>query len=385
MLHGGPLRFLMQLVLTLYTQSRRIPYETPEKLTFTRSISSVIPLSTTSRNLLLSASSLIDSSIYMTLDPANPPSLEHISSLTHNGSSLGLSASQVSSIWFDAPNNPGGGTHRVHAWVVKPSHFQESSKYPLAMLIHGGPQSAWADSWSTRWNPAIFAEQGYVVVCPNPTGSTGYGQVFSDAIGNNWGGTPYTDLVACFSHIEETMSYIDISRAVALGASYGGYMINWINGHALGRKFAALVCHDGVFGMVNQLSSDEQYFPNHDLGGPPFSEISRANWDRWDPSKYIGNWATPQLVIHNELDYRLPIGEGLSAFNVLQERGVQSRFLMFPDENHFVLGEENSLVWHKVVLDWVNKFVGVEEYSGGKLGIDLQAGSSMSDERLAVQ
>ncbi|MCJ1477519.1 hypothetical protein MMC13_006191 [Lambiella insularis] len=365
--------------------SSRETNKMPEKLTSTGSISSVLPLSTSSVHLFLSSSSLVDSSIYMTLDPANPSSLKQISSLTHNGSSLGLSTSQVSSTWFDAPNNPGVGKHRVHAWIVKPSNIQESSKYPLAMLIHGGPQSAWADSWSTRWNPAIFAEQGYVVVCPNPTGSTGYGQAFTDAIGNNWGGAPYTDLVACFSHIEESMPYVDVSRAVALGASYGGYMVNWINGHPLGRKFAALVCHDGVFSMTNQLSSDEQYFPNHDLGGPPFSEISRANWGRWDPSKYVENWATPQLVIHNELDYRLPISEGLGAFNMLQERGVQSRLLTFPDENHWVLKEENSLVWHKVVLDWVNGFVGLEEYSGGNVGVDLQSGPSRVGARLAIR
>lgn len=194
-------------------------------------------------------------------------------------------------------------------------------------------QSSWTRSWSTRWNPAVFAEQGYVVICPNPTGSTGYGQALVDAITESWGGLPYEDLVNGFEYIKQHLPYVDTDRAVALGASYGGYMMNWFQGHPLGRVFKALVCHDGVFSMTNQISSDEQYFPNHDLGGPYWK--NRETWEKWSPARFTGNWSTPMLVIHNELDYRLPISEGLAMFNVLQERGIESRFLTFSDENHW--------------------------------------------------
>ncbi|KAL8666649.1 MAG: hypothetical protein Q9202_001187 [Teloschistes flavicans] len=237
--------------------------------------------------------------------------------------------------------------------------------YLIYHLLVTGQKGAWTRSWSTRWNPAVFAEQGYVVICPNPTGSTGYGQAFVDAIGGSWGGLPYDDLVKGFDYIKETLPYVDTDRAVALGASYGGYMMNWFQGHPLGRAFKALVCHDGVFSMTDQMSSDEQYFPNHDLKGPYWK--SKATWEKWDPSRFTGNWSTPMLVIHNALDYRLPISEGLAMFNVLQERGIESRFLTFSDENHWVLKEENSLVWHTVVLNWINKFVGLPPYKDGDL------------------
>ena len=181
-----------------------------------------------------------------------------------------------------------------------------------------------------------------------------------DAIKGSWGGLPYQDLVHGFDYIKQNLYYVDTDRAVALGASYGGYMMNWFQGHSLGRVFKALVCHDGVFSMTNQISSDEQYFPNHDLGGPYWD--AKETWEKWDPARFTGSWSTPMLVIHNELDYRLPISEGLAMFNVLQERGIDSRFLTFSDENHWVLKEENSLVWHTVVLNWINKYVGLPPY-----------------------
>lgn len=319
-----------------------------------------------SSHLLLSGSNLIDNSIYSILNPSGSAEAKVISSNSRNGSFFGLSQEQVSEIWFQ------GSSEKVHAWVVKPSKFSPDQKYPLAYLIHGGPQGAWNDQWSTRWNPAIFAEQGYVVVTPNPTGSTGYGQAFTDAIKESWGGLPYEDLVSGFAYIKESMDYVNTDRAVALGASYGGYMMNWMQGHSLGKEFKALVCHDGVFSMTNQLSSDEQYFPNHDLGGPYFSE-HQAMWEKWNPARFTANWSTPMLVIHNELDYRLPISEGLGMFNVLQEKGIKSKFLTFPDENHWVLKEENSLQWHLEVINWINSFVGLPPYE------------AKNSERLEVQ
>ena len=339
----------------------------PELLADIGSVSDVRSLGSDTSELFLSGSSLIDDSIYTILDPTErTPDIKVVSSSSRNGSFFGLSQDQVSDIWFD-----GAEDYKVHAWVVRPSNFSSDQKYPLAYLIHGGPQGAWTDSWSTRWNPAMFAEQGYVVVTPNPTGSTGYGQDFTDGITKQWGGRPYQDLVKGFEYIKANMSFVDTSRAVALGASYGGYMMAWMQGQALGKEFKALVCHDGSFNLPAQLASDEQYFPNHDLGGPPTTDP--LAWDTWSPSAHIANWTTPMLVIHNELDYRLPMSEGLAMFNVLQERGVKSRFLTFPDENHWVLNEENSLVWHTVVLNWINEFVELPEYKSEKeLGIVVQ-------------
>lgn len=324
----------------------------PRQITHSGYIIDFAPLSSDSSLYLVSSNSLVDNSTYSIVDSSGTHSTTVISSISNGGARFGLSPEQVSSLWWKGANS-----HPVHAWMMRPSFFRADHKYPLAYLIHGGPQGAWNDQWSTRWNPAVFAEQGYIVVCPNPTGSTGYGQAFTDAIRNEWGGLPYEDLVKGFEYIESELDFVDTSRAVALGASYGGFMMNWIQGHDLGRKFKALVCHDGVFSMTGQLASEEQYFPIHDLGGPIWER--QEIYDKWDPSRFTKNWSTPMLVIHNELDYRLTISEGLSAFNVLQMRGIESRFLSFPDENHWVLKPENSLVWHLVVINWINKFVGL--------------------------
>ncbi|KAK7748479.1 hypothetical protein SLS62_008519 [Diatrype stigma] len=314
--------------------------------------------------LFLNASSLVESSAYAILDPRSSesesggkdafPEMQVVSSSSKGGRSFGLSQSQFDEFWFDGA----GGEYRCHALVMKPSSFDPEKKYPLAFLIHGGPQGAWGESWSTRWNPAIFAEQGYVVVMPNPTGSTGYGQALTDGIATEWGGRPYNDLVNCFEHIEGHLPYVDTHNAVALGASYGGYMINWIQGQPLGRRFKALVCHDGIFSTMSDWATEELFFVVHDMGGTLWE--ARDRYERWDPAAHTGNWQTPQLVVHSELDYRLPISEGLAAFNVLQARGVPSRLVVFPDENHWVLKPENSLVWHKEVLGWINKYTGLD-------------------------
>lgn len=320
----------------------------------------------------MTSSSLVDNSTYSLLLETGVHRL--LSSNSLSGAKFGLSNERISEIHF-----PGASPDtRIQAWVVKPSDFDKARKYPLAYLIHGGPQGAWEDSWSTRWNPAIFAEQGYVVVTPNPTASTGFGQKFVDDIQKQWGGLPYHDLVLGFEYIEKKLDYVDTSKAVALGASYGGYMMNWIQGNDLGRKFKALVTHDGVFNITAQLSTEEVYFPEREFGGV-FWE-NKEEWQKWDPASKTENWQTPQLIIHSEKDYRLTIAEGLAAFNVLQRRGIESQFLTFPDENHWVLKPENSLLWHTgksdlsfrlscltnggtVVLDFINPKVGLLEYS----------------------
>ncbi|KAK3117510.1 hypothetical protein LTR53_001027 [Teratosphaeriaceae sp. CCFEE 6253] len=330
--------------------------------------------------VFLSGSTLVDNSWYgimSTGKDASSTSWTHSNSMS--GNKFGLSASQVSYIWTPASNPK--ITKEIHSIVTRPSNFDKSKKYPVAYFIHGGPQGSWSDSWSTRWNPAVFAEQGYIVIAPNPTGSTGYGQALTDAIRYNWGGDPYQDIVNCFDWVGENMPEADNERAVALGASYGGYMMNWIQGQPLGRKFKALVCHDGILSFSgSMISTDELYFTFHDLGATPWYDpgsktapadkvqpgaeaLPVTDWKRWDPSEYLEHWATPQLVIHNSQDYRLAISDGLAAFNVLQARGVESEFLTFPDENHWVLKPENSLVWHKVVLNWINKYVGLPPYT----------------------
>ncbi|EPQ31089.1 uncharacterized protein PFL1_01278 [Pseudozyma flocculosa PF-1] len=261
-----------------------------------------------------------------------------------------------------------------HGWIVRPPGFDENREngYPVAVLIHGGPEGSWANSWSTRWNPAVFAAQGFIVVTIDPSGSTGYGQEYTEAILGNWGGRPYYDIRAGVHYVLDTVPAADADRVVAAGASYGGYMINWIQGHndpcsssrggegdgLAGDKcfdFKALVCHDGVFSTASTwYSTDELYFPEAEFGGTPWS--NPAGFARWSPSNHAANWNTPQLVIHGGRDYRLTESEGLSAFNTLQRRGVPSRLLYFPDENHWVLKPENSLRWHHEVIAWLKKW-----------------------------
>jgi len=207
----------------------------PKPLTHSGSISNVKSLAADSPHLFLSSSSFVDNSRYSVLDPTGSAEEKLVSSNSRGGSSFGLSSDQVSDIWFK------GAKEQVHAWVIKPSNFSSEMSYPLAFLIHGGPQGAWTDAWSTRWNPAVFAEQGYVVIAPNPTGSTSYGQRFCDDICESWGGLPYEDLVKGFEYIQANLQYVDTKRAVALGASYGGYMMNWMQGHALAKEFKGTI------------------------------------------------------------------------------------------------------------------------------------------------
>jgi len=306
--------------------SPRLAKDLPTAIITKGAVSDVKRLAENNSYLFVTSTSLIDNSVYSLLDPADPSDIQTISSNSKGGKAFGLSQEQVSEFWYKVDN------YDVHALVMRPSNFDKRKKYPLAYLIHGGPQGSWNESWSTRWNPAVFAEQGYIVVTPNPTGSTGYGMAFQNGIKNEWGGRPYVDLVKGFEYIKTHIPYADTSRAVCLGASYGGFMCNWIQGQPLGRQFKALVTHDGVFSTLNQYSSDELFFPYHDFGGSLWE--NRKGYEKWDPARFVENWATPHLIIHNELDYRLPISEGLAPFNALQSLGVPSRFLSFPDENH---------------------------------------------------
>ena len=305
------------------------------------------------KRLFVNTSTMTDNSIFTIVNTATGSS-DLVSSASKHGLALGLSSSQVSEIYVK-----GSGDYDVHSWVVKPFNFSKNKTYPLCMLVHGGPAGAWLDSWSTRWNPAVFAEQGYIVIAPNPTGSTGFGQELAKGVMGEWGGRPYGDLVKCFEYVKKEMLFVDTDRAVALGGSYGGYMMNWIAGQPLAKEFRTLVAHDGIFSMYNLMSSDVVAPLRYDMGGQLWD--NKAGWDKHDPAQYTQNWSTPMLFIHSDNDYRCPITEGLAAMNVCQARGIESRFLNFPDENHFVLKHENSLRWYKTVLGWINKHAGVTD------------------------
>ncbi|KAF8755118.1 Alpha beta-hydrolase [Rhizoctonia solani] len=267
--------------------------------------------------------------------------------------------------WFT-----GAKDKRVQGWIVRPPGLTKGKKYPVVLLIHGGPQSAWEDNWSTRWNPQVFAQQGYVVVTINPTDELTmqrYIPEFTDAIAEDWGGRPFEDLRKGWKHVLDNYEEVDGDRAVAAGASWGGYAINWIQSHPEWNfNFKALVCHDGVFDTVyNGFATDELYFFNHDFGGPPWSRRGREAAEKFSPVNRVSHWSTPQLIIHGSRDYRLAETEGLSVFNALQSRGIPSRIVIFPDENHWVLKPGNSLKWHYEVFRWFDQWVGTDkEYEG---------------------
>ncbi|KAH9969542.1 alpha/beta-hydrolase [Russula dissimulans] len=258
---------------------------------------------------------------------------------------------------------------QVHGFVVKPHGWEEGDKkrWPGLLFIHGGafisftgPQGVWDDRWSTRWNPNVFANQGYFVVAVNPTGSTTFGQDFTDAIAKDWGGKPFVDLQKGWKYALDKYPEIDPDRAVAAGASWGGYAINWIQGHPeYGFNFKALVCHDGVFDATyNGYTTDELFFFNHEWGGRPWDEEAKLVLDKFNPINYVHEWSTPQLIIHGSKDYRLPETDGIGAFHALKQLGVPTRLVIFPDENHWVLNHGNSLKWHYEVFRWFDLHVG---------------------------
>jgi dipeptidyl aminopeptidase/acylaminoacyl peptidase len=319
----------------------------PEPLTSNTSVTSFSLLPDSS--LFVSASAMWTPIEYYTL--ANGTTNKLFSAVDNDKEFAGLGAHTVSEIFFNAsdPNYH----EKLQAYVVKPTNFKENQTYPLAFLIHGGPQGSWGNSWSNRWNPQVWADQGYIVVAPNPTGSTGFGQYLTDAIMGNWGSYPYEDLVNAWNYIDTEMEFVNTKDGIAAGASYGGYMTNWIQSNDLGDKFKCLVTHDGISNTRGAWSSEELWFIRHDYNGSIWESDA---YEKWDPMNHIGNWSTPQFVIHNTLDYRLPESDGIGLFNILQARGIPSRFLNFPDENHWVLKVENSLFWHEEIFNWINHY-----------------------------
>jgi dipeptidyl aminopeptidase/acylaminoacyl peptidase len=246
----------------------------------------------------------------------------------------------------------GAGEDKVFGHAIKPWNWEPGRRYPIAFIVHGGPQSSFANTWNYRWNPQVFAGAGFGVVFIDFHGSTGYGQAFTDSISNDWGGKPFEDLKAGLAAALEANQWLDGERACALGASYGGYMVNWIAGNWPDR-FRCLVNHAGLFdNRLMYYSTEELWFPEWDHGGP-YHENPGAH-EKSNPANHVKAWKSPMLVIHGALDYRVPYSQGLATFTALQRRGIESRFLFFPDENHWILKPANSLQWHEEVLGWLH-------------------------------
>jgi len=257
-----------------------------------------------------------------------------------------INMSEVEPFWFDGANED-----KVEGSLVKPPNFDPNKKYPVKFLIHGGPEGAWGDDWSYRWNAELFAANGYVVIMINFHGSTGYGQKFIDAINGDWGGAPFEDLMKGLDYAEQHYPFIDKDRECALGASYGGWMANWILGHT--NRFKCIVTHDGMFNTESAYGDTEElWFPEWEFKGTPWT--NREMYRKWSPHLSAANFKTPTLVIHGQKDYRLDVSQGFDLFTTLQRQGVPSKMLYFPDEGHWVLKPQNSQLWYKTVNDWVD-------------------------------
>ena len=279
----------------------------------------------------------------------------HEKAITHMNDAL---LSQIDMQPLESFTFKGANDEEVQGFMVKPPGFDPNKKYPLKFLLHGGPQGAWGNSWTYRWNPELFAAtgnngNGYVVVMINFHGSTGYGQKFTDSISGDWGGKPYLDLMKGLDYVEKKFPFIEKNREAALGASYGGYMANWLLGHT--DRFKCIVSHDGMFNAEAAFGTTEElWFPNWEFKGPPWK--NRELYRKWSPHEYAANFKTPTLVVHGQLDYRLDVSNGFDLFTTLQVLKVPSKMLYFPDEGHWVLKPQNSRLWYKTVNDWVDQW-----------------------------
>ena len=239
----------------------------------------------------------------------------------------------------------------VQMWILKPPGFSPDRKHPLVFWVHGGPQGAFMDSWSYRWNAQLWAAQGYCVALPNPRGSTGFGQKFTDEISHDWGGRVVVDLMSSLAHLE-SQPWVDTNRMAAAGASFGGYMMNWFQGHT--DKFRTLITHCGVYNFDTMYGTTEELWFDEWEHGLPWEN---PDFSRYSPHRHAANFRTPNLVIHNELDFRVPLAQGMDLFTVLQRRNIPSKFLCFPDEGHWVLKPQNSELWHRTIFEWLRQYL----------------------------
>ena len=250
----------------------------------------------------------------------------------------------------------GWNNETVHGYVVKPWNYEEGKTYPVAFLVHGGPQGSFGNGWSYRWNPQTYAGQGYAVVMVDFHGSTGYGQAFTDAISQHWGDRPLEDLQKGWAAALKQYAFLNGDKACALGASYGGYMVYWMAGN-WNQPWKCLVDHDGVFdARMMGYSTEELWFSEWENGGTPWANPKA--YEKFNPINYVENWRVPMLVVHSQQDFRIPVEQGIAAFTALQRKGIESKFLYFPDENHWVLKPQNSVLWHDTVNDWLRHYIG---------------------------
>jgi dipeptidyl aminopeptidase/acylaminoacyl peptidase len=260
-----------------------------------------------------------------------------------------LDMNPAEEFWFD-----GGGGDKIHGYLVKPPAFDASKKYPLLMLIHGGPQGAFGDEFHYRWNVQMFAAGGYVTAMVNFHGSTGYGQAFTDSITGDWGGKPFEDILKSVAYLRSAYPFIDPDKLGAAGASYGGYMIDWLEGHT--DIFDCLVSHDGVFDLRSMYGATEElWFPEWEYHGTPWT--SPDQYTNWSPSMSVKNFKTPLLVVHSANDFRVPLDQGLQLFTSLQRLGVPSKLLFFPDEDHFISKPQNAELWWKTIHEWLATYL----------------------------
>ncbi|KRG83480.1 peptidase S9 [Stenotrophomonas daejeonensis] len=257
---------------------------------------------------------------------------------------------------FEQFSFKGWNDETVHGYVVKPHDYQEGKKYPVAFLIHGGPQGSFGNGWSYRWNPQTYAGQGYAVVMIDFHGSTGYGQAFTDAISQHWGDRPLEDLQKGWAAAQQQYAFLDGDKACALGASYGGFMVNWIAGN-WNEPWKCLVNHDGVFDQrAMGYATEELWFTEWEQGGTPYDVPQ--NYEKFNPVNHVANWSKPMLVVQGQQDFRIPVEQGLATFTALQRKGIESKLLYFPDENHWVLKPHNSIQWHDTVNAWLKQYIG---------------------------
>lgn len=249
-----------------------------------------------------------------------------------------------------------GAEATVSGFVHKPESFDPQKRYPLIIILHGGPNDAWRDCWARVWNPLSWTNQGYVVITPNISGSTGYGVPFASSIYQNWGSRTLIDVECLFSYIEASMPFIDLSCVIGAGYSFGGYMMNWIAGNKLSARFCALIVHAGVFSIRNLLGGDLPVIYKADFGCFPWEDAEE--WEKWDPSRMCQRWRTPMLFTHGDIDYRVPISESLAAYNTCQIIGVPSQILVFPDEGHTIARSENLAQWQEIMIKWARRWVG---------------------------
>ena len=273
--------------------------------------------------------------------------------LTHQNDALlaTLEMNAPETFWFE-----GAGGTKVQAMLIRPPKFDAAKKYPVLVLLHGGPQTMWGNSWGYRWNPQVFIAPGYVTLMINRRGSTGYGQKFTDEITGDWGGKAYEDVMKGVDVALAKYSFIDGTRMAAAGGSYGGYMADWIATHS--GRFKAIISHAGVYDKVSMYATEELWFEEHDMQGTPWG--NPEGYRKWAPVTYageLGKFKTPTLVIAGEMDYRVPYTQSLELFSALQRQEVPSKLVVFPDEGHWVLKPQNSQFWYKTFLDWLGTYL----------------------------